>query len=131
MWRPRGVPAGVVAPRARAPLVWTQDAEQLALVARRAELPPAATRQAREDDGVEAAAAKLHAAANDATRKSGWGRIKHRDGTFEDIAPHDGGIIRTVLDNVDPISSDDESLDAEEPESCSEPFWVSASFPCW
>ena len=63
MWRPRGVPAGVAAPRARAPLVWAQDAEQLALVARRAELPPAATRQAREVDGVEAATAKLHAAA--------------------------------------------------------------------
>ena len=43
---------------------------------------------------------KLHAEANDATRRSGWGRIKHPDGTFEDIAPHNGGIVRTVLDNV-------------------------------
>ena len=42
----------------------------------------------------------LHAEANDATRRSGWGRIKHPDGTFEDIAPHNGGIVRTVLDNV-------------------------------
>ena len=63
------------------------------------------------------AGGKLHAAANDATRKSHWGRIKHRDGTFEDIAPHNGGSVRTVLDNVDPTSSDDEyqSLDEEEP----------------
>ena len=45
-------------------------------------------------------AGKLHAEANDATRKSGWGRIKHRDGTFEDIAPHNGGIVRSVLDKV-------------------------------
>ena len=29
---------------------------------------------------------KLHAAANDATRKSSWGRIKHRDSTFEDLS---------------------------------------------
>ena len=43
---------------------------------------------------------KLHAEANDATRKSGWGHIKHPDGTFEDIAPHNGGIVRTVLDSV-------------------------------
>ena len=56
----------------------------------------------------------LHAAANDATRKSGWGRIKHLDGTFEDIAPHSGGIVRTILDNIVTISADDESLDEEE-----------------
>ena len=42
----------------------------------------------------------LHTEANDATRKSGWGRIKHLDGTYEDIAPHKGGIVRTVLDNI-------------------------------
>ena len=60
---------------------------------------------------------KLHAAANAATRKSGWGRIKHRDGTFEDIAPHNGGIVRTVLDKVDPASSADEYLSLGE-ESC-------------
>ena len=59
-------------------------------------------------------AGKLHAEANDATRKSGWGRIKHRDGTFEDIAPHNGGIVRTVLDKVDPASSADEYLSLSE-----------------
>ena len=42
----------------------------------------------------------MHDAADSATRKSGWGRIKHPDGTFEDIAPHNGGIVRTVLDSV-------------------------------
>ena len=50
----------------------------------------------------------LHATANEATRKSGWGRIKHLDGTFEDIAPHNGGLVRTVLDTVVP---NDESLE--------------------
>ena len=54
------------------------------------------------DDGT------LHAAANEATRKSGWGRIKHPDGTFVDIAPHNDGLVRTVLDKVVP---NDESLD--------------------
>ena len=43
-------------------------------------------------------AGKLHAAANDATRKSGYGRTNHRDGTFEDIARDGPGIVRTVLD---------------------------------
>ena len=42
----------------------------------------------------------LRTEANDATRKSGWGRIKHADGTFEDLAPHNGGIVRTVLDHI-------------------------------
>ena len=56
---------------------------------------------------------KLHAAANEATRASGWGRIKHRDGTYEDIALHNGGIVRTVLDNV-VIETDDESPGEEE-----------------
>ena len=42
----------------------------------------------------------LRIAANDATRSSGCGRIKHEDGNFEDIAPYIGGVVRTVLDNV-------------------------------
>ena len=46
------------------------------------------------------AAGTLHQVANDATRRSGWGRIKHLDDTYEDITPHGGGIVRTVLDNV-------------------------------
>ena len=45
------------------------------------------------------AAGRLHAAANVATRASGWGRIKHPNGTYEDIDRHGGGIVRTVLDN--------------------------------
>ena len=57
---------------------------------------------------------KLHAAANAATLKSGWGRIKHPNGTFEDIAPHNGGIVRTILDNIVTNSADDESQDEEE-----------------
>ena len=43
---------------------------------------------------------RLRREANDATRRSGWGRIKHEDGTYEDIAPHKGGIARTILDGV-------------------------------
>ena len=113
------------AQRARDLLRWAESLQRQKLKGRK-KFPP--EEQALLQDLV---GGKLHAAANDATRKSGWGRIKHRDGTFEDIAPHNGGIIRTVLDNVDPISNDDEPLDAEEPESCSEPWWVSASFPSW
>ena len=44
---------------------------------------------------------KLHEAANEATRKSGWGRIKNLDGTFQDTTPHGGGIVRTVLDKFE------------------------------
>ena len=43
---------------------------------------------------------KLRAEANEATRKSGWGRIKHEDGSFEEITPHRGGIVRSILDKV-------------------------------
>ena len=43
---------------------------------------------------------KLRAEANDATIKSGFGRIKHLNGTYEDIRPHNGGIVKTLLDNV-------------------------------
>ena len=35
--------------------------------------------------------------ANDATRKSGFGRIRREDGGHEDIARHNGGIVRTIL----------------------------------
>ena len=71
---------------------------------------------------------KLHKAAEDATRKSRYGRIKKQDGTFEDIAPHGGGIVRRVLDNVDPSSSGDEFVDAIE-EDDDVPCWGSPSTP--
>ena len=57
----------------------------------------------------------LHTEANDATRKSGWGRIKHRDGSFEDLALHNGGIVRTVLDNVVLEEISEEETNEEEP----------------
>ena len=57
---------------------------------------------------------KLHAAANVATKNSGFGRIKHPNGDFEDIAPHNGGIVRTVLDKIVTTSADDDSQDEEE-----------------
>ena len=49
----------------------------------------------------------LRTEANEATQRSGFGRIKHADGTYEDIAPHNGGIVRTVLDHVEPNSEDE------------------------
>ena len=52
----------------------------------------------------------LRRQANDATRRSGFGRIKHEDGTYEDIAPHGGGIVRTLLDHVLPNIDDEEDL---------------------
>ena len=63
----------------------------------------------------------LLAAANEATRLSGWGRIKHRDGTFEDIAPHNGGIVRTVLDSVVPHEVSDDEPEEEEEEETEDP----------
>ena len=36
------------------------------------------------------------------------------DGTFEVIARHNGGIVRTILDNIVTTSADDESSDEEE-----------------
>ena len=56
----------------------------------------------------------LHTAANDATRKSGFGRIKLPNGDFEDIAPHNGGIVRTVLDKIVTTTADDDSQYEEE-----------------
>ena len=56
---------------------------------------------------------KLQEAANVATRKSGYGRIKHPDGSFEDITPDGGGIVRTVLDNV-VLSTEDETMDEDD-----------------
>ena len=72
---------------------------------------------------ADLALGKLRAAANDATRKSGYGRIKHPDGSFEDITPDGGGIVRTVLDNV-VLSTEDETMD-EDDENLDE------DIPCW
>ena len=66
---------------------------------------------------------KLQEAANVATRKSGYGRIKHPDGRIEDIPSDRGGIVRTVLDNV-VLSTGDENLD-EDDENLDE------DVPCW
>ena len=49
----------------------------------------------------------LRKQANEATRISGFGRIKHEDGSYEDLAPHGGGIVRTVLDRMLPTKADD------------------------
>ena len=54
------------------------------------------------DNGV------LLAQANEATKKSGHGRIKQTDGSFKDIGSNTGGLTRTILDGwVEPESSDD------------------------
>ena len=48
------------------------------------------------DDGT------LRSKANDATRQSGFGRIMNEDGSYQDIARHGGGIVKKLLDHVDP-----------------------------
>ena len=69
------------------------------------------------------ASGKLLDAANDATRASGHGRIKNRDGSIQDITPHGGGIVRKALDHVDTSSNEDEFLDARDPDESEEPDW--------
>ena len=53
---------------------------------------------------------KLHEEANEATKKSGFGRLKYLDGSFEDISRHGGGIVRSILASVQP----EVSLDVDE-----------------
>ena len=57
------------------------------------------------------AAGTLRTQANEATWRSGWGRIKHEDGSWEDVAPHGGGIVRKLLDRVVPTRADDSDMD--------------------
>ena len=52
----------------------------------------------------------LRKEANEATRKSGFGRIRHEDGRYEDIARDGGGIVRTLLDNTVATIADDADL---------------------
>ena len=52
----------------------------------------------------------LRKEANEATRKSGFGRIRHEDGSYEDIARDGGGIVRTLLDNTVATIADDADL---------------------
>ena len=61
----------------------------------------------------------LRTEANDATRKSGWERIQHADGSIEDLTLHNGGIVRTVLDDV----VVEEISEAEEPNEKQSPNW--------
>ena len=44
-----------------------------------------------------------------------------------DIVPHNGGIARTILDNVDPVSTDNGLLSVDESESESSPTQVAVS----
>ena len=50
---------------------------------------------------------RLRTEANDATIKSGFGRIKHENGTYEDITPLGVGRVRTLLDHVEPKPEDE------------------------
>ena len=56
----------------------------------------------------------LRTQANEATRYSGFGRIKHEDGSYEDIARHGGGIVRTLLDHMTPNIADDDDMHADD-----------------
>ena len=51
---------------------------------------------------AELASGALRRTANDATERSGFGRIKNEDGTYEDMGPNSGGLTRTILDNWSP-----------------------------
>ena len=59
----------------------------------------------------------LRIAANDATRKSGYGRIHHEDGSFEDLHCHQSSKVRTLFDNV--VTA--EMSDKQEPNTVEEP----------
>ena len=56
----------------------------------------------------------LRKQANEATRISGFGRIKHEDGRFEDIARHGRGILRTLLDHMSPNFADDDDTHTDD-----------------
>ena len=58
------------------------------------------------------AAGTLRKEANEATLASGWGRIKNDDGSYEDIAQHGGGIVRTLLGHVVPTEADDDDAES-------------------
>ena len=47
------------------------------------------------------AAESLHGAAEEAARAAGSGCISYADGTYEDIMPHSGGVVRSLLDRPD------------------------------
>ncbi len=52
--------------------------------------------------------------ANEATRLSGFGRIRNEeDGTMEDLGPNTGGLTRTVLDQWSHEASDDEAEEVD------------------
>ena len=59
---------------------------------------------------------KLRDEAHEATRKSGFGRIKHTDGTTEDISRHGGGVVRSILASFQPeVSLDVDEATEEDP----------------
>ena len=56
----------------------------------------------------------LRRRANEATRLSGFGRIRNEeDGTMEDLGPNTGGLTRTVLDQWSHEASDDEAEEVD------------------
>jgi len=54
---------------------------------------------------LELQSGALRRRANDATERSGFGRIRNEDGTYKDIGPNTGGLTRTILDNWTPCES--------------------------
>jgi len=54
---------------------------------------------------------RLLAEANQATRASGFGRIKKKDGSYQEIGPNAGGLLRTILDDFVPAVIEPDSDD--------------------
>ena len=69
------------------------------------------------------ASGKLLDAANDATRASGHGCIKNRDGSIQDITPYRGGIVRKVLGHEVTSSNENEFVDARDRHESDVPEW--------
>ena len=69
------------------------------------------------------ASGKLLDAANDATRASGHGCIKNRDGSIQDITPYRGGIVRKVLGHEVTSSNENEFVDARDRDESDVPEW--------
>ena len=54
---------------------------------------------------------RLRMDSNDATKASGFGRVKLKDGPYVDIGPNTGGLTRTILDDFVPAAIAPESDD--------------------
>jgi len=76
----------------------------------------------------------LRRRANDATERSGFGRIKNDDGTSQDIGPNTGGLTRRILDNSTPCETTLTQVEADQsdhPWSLLEEERAPTHWDCW